>query len=333
MQMKKIIIILLGILLIFSLTSCAPSRRQPVVVDFHEGTDGLELKFLERSPPDEVYEGDIFPLTVEMHNKGAEDITNGALLFSVERQYVHIPHEYTEGLAQFSLMGRSTYDPVGGIDRKSVQLTAGTLDPQSETHTTIVSVTACYPYKTAATAQVCVDTDIFGQREEEKVCKPVMLKMGTVTKEGQELPKGQGAPIAVTKIEQKMLQHPDNPEMVRPQYLIYVRNMGDGLPVASNVYQNACRATGISKQSWNVVGARVYLSDRSMQLNCRPKLDPNSADLRGHIKLEKKEDFVQCTYDPGILKTQGTYTAPLMIDLDYGYTLTISKNVMIRKQV
>jgi len=29
----------------------------------------------------------------------------------------------------------------------------------------------------------------------------------------------------------------------------------------------------------------------------------------------------------------GTYTTPLMIDLEYGYTFTISKNVLIRRQV
>jgi hypothetical protein len=288
---------------------------------------------MARSPPDEVYVGDIFPLAVEIRNRGAYGIANGKLLFGVEQEYVQIPPEYTENLINFNLDGRTAYDPIGGVLRETVQLRAKSLDPQSETHTTAVSVTACYPYKTEATAQVCVDTDIFGQRQEQKICTPTTLSMGTYTKGGQELPKGQGAPIAITKIEQKMLQHPGNPDAVKPQYTIYVKNMGGGLPVASRYYQNACRATGVPRDALNVVGARVYLSDRSMQLDCKPKLEQGSADKKGHIKLEKDEDFIKCTLEEGVAKTAGTFNSPLMVDLDYGYTFTVSKSVLIRKQI
>ena len=327
--MKNAILILIASLLV---AGCMGPTTEPTA-PAHEGTDGLQIEFISRSPPDEVYVQDIFPLSIEIRNKGAYDITNGKLLFGVEEEYINIPSEYKEDLINFNLNGRTAYDPIGGIVRETVQLSARSLDPQSETHTTIVSVTACYPYKTEATAQVCVDTDIFGQRQEEKICTPTTLSMGTYTEGGQDLPKGQGAPIAITKIEQRMLQHPTNTEAIKPEYTIYVKNMGGGLPVASRYYQNACRATGVPRDALNVVGARVYLSDRSMQLDCKPKLDPNSADKMGHIKLEKDEDFIKCELSEGVAKTAGTFNSPLMIDLDYGYTFTVSKNVLIRKQV
>jgi hypothetical protein len=331
--MKKIQkkLLLFGILLVFAI-SCVPER--PVDIRVHEGTEGLKMDFLESSPPDEVYVGDIFPVTLDMQNKGAYDIERGVIALGIEEGYVEIRSpEYMDKLLGFDILGRSAYDPIGGIDRKTIVLKARGLDPQSETHTTTVAVTTCYPYKTEATAHVCVDTDIYGQRQAEKVCTPQTLGMGIIKRGGQELPRGQGAPIAITKIEQKMMMHPENDELIKPQFMIYVKNMGDGLPIDVGVYEEACTATGISNQAWNVVGARVYLSDRSVQLNCTPKLEPGSGSKAGYIKLEKQEDFIKCTLEEGISKAMGTYTTPLMIDLIYGYTFTISKEVLIRRQV
>ena len=331
-KITKIFLVITALLLIFAALGCAPTGR-PVEIKVHEGTEGLKMEFLEKSPPDEVYVGEKFPLTVELSNKGAFDIKNGVFALGIERDYIWAPSEYIDNPIKFDLMGRSAYDPIGGFDRKTIELTAKNLDPQSETHTTTVALTACYPYRTEATAQVCIDTDIYGRRLEEKVCTTETLSMGTIEREGQELPRGQGAPIAITKIEQKMMPHNESDELITPTFMIYVRNMENGLPVDINVYDRACLATGISKQAWNVVSAKVYLSDRSVQLDCTPKLDPKSSDKTGHIKLEKQEDFIRCSLNEGIPKTLGTFTTPLMVDMDYGYTFTISKNVMIRRQV
>jgi hypothetical protein len=85
---------------------------------------------------------------------------------------------------------------------------------------------------------------------------------------------------------------------------------------------------------WNVADARVYLSDKGSQLDCAPKLVSTSQDKAGYIKLSRKEgekNTVKCRLKEGISKTKGTYTAPLLIELDYGYTFTISKNVLIKK--
>lgn len=329
---KRKLMFIFVALFIFAVASC---QMQPQIPEIrvHEGTEGLTMKFLEKSPPDEVYVGDMFPLTIELHNKGAYDIENGVIVLGIEKDYIWASGEYEDKPIKFDLLGRSTYDPIGGVDRKTINLNAKGLGPQSETHTTTIAATTCYPYRTEATAQVCVDTDVYGQRLAEKVCTPETLSMGTIGIEGQELPRGQGAPIAITKIEQKMMMHPENDELIKPRYMIYVKNMQNGLPVDIDVYDKACTSTGISKQVWNVVRARVYLSDRSIQLDCAPKLDTESADKAGHIRLEKKEDFIKCVLEEGVHKTRGTFTTPLMIDLDYGYTFTISKNVLIRKQV
>jgi hypothetical protein len=156
--------------------------------------------------------------------------------------------------------------------------------------------------------------------------------MGTKTHEGQELPKGQGAPIAITRVEQKMMPHEEE-DLIMPTYMIYVKNMGDGLPVELGLFEEACKATGISKEAWNVVGLNAYLSDRSNQLDCTPKYENPPESMTGYIKLEHDEDFIRCTLRQGIPKSRGTYTTPLMIDMVYGYTFTVSKQVLVRKQI
>jgi len=333
MKNTKIIMGLIAIFVILAASGCGPQKQQ-IEVRVHEGTEGLKMSFIEKSPPDEAYEGERMQLVVELRNKGAYDIeyNQGLLVLGIEREYVSAPDEFVQNPIMFSLTGRSLYDPIGGFDRKTIPLTVKTLGPQIETLTTNIAVTACYPYRTEAAAQVCVDSDIYGQREQEKVCTPQTLSMGTIQREGQELPRGQGAPIAVTKIEQKMLPH-ERDDMVKPSYMIYVKNMEDGLPVDIDTYDKACAGIGMQKRTLNVVKANVFLTDRNaqMQLNCTPKVI--EAGKAGYIKLEDKEDFIKCTYEEGILKAMGTYTTPLIIDLDYGYTFTISKSVLLRKYV
>ncbi len=324
---------LITVFIILAASGCGPQKQQ-LDIRVHEGTEGLKMNFLGKNPPDEAYEGERFPLIIELKNKGAYDIefNKGVIVIGLEQEYVSAPGEFVDNPILFSLPGRSLYDPVGGFDRKTIPLTVSTLGPQIETITTNVAVTACYPYRTEAAAQVCVDSDIYGQKQQEKVCTPQTLSMGTIQKEGQELPRGQGAPIAVTKIEQKMMPH-DREDMVKPSYMIYVKNMEDGLPVEIDSYDKACAGVGMQRRTLNVVKANVFLTDRSVQtqLDCTPKVI--EAGKAGYIKLEKKEDFIKCTFEEGIPKALGTYTTPLIIDLDYGYTFTISKSVLLRKYV
>jgi len=333
MNSKKIILFLVTIFIIFTISGCGPQSTN-IEVRIHEGTEGLEMTFLEKSPPDIVYSGDRFPVTVELRNKGAFDIESnrGLIVLGVEREYVDVPSEFIDSPIRFTLNGRSLYDPIGGIDRRTINLEARDLGPQMEVITSTVAVTTCYPYKTEATAQVCVDSDIYNERVQEKVCAPQTLSMGSISVEGQELPQGQGAPIAITEIEQTMMSH-DSENLIKPTYIIHVRNMGEGIPVEIGSYEKACSGTGIEKRTLNVVKAKVYLSDTNTQLDCRPKLDSSSSDLAGHVKLEQEEDTIRCELKQGVPKALGTFTTPLIIDLDYGYTFTISKPVMIKKQV
>ena len=55
------------------------------------------------------------------------------------------------------------------------------------------------------------------------------------------------------------------------------------------------------------------------------------------IRLREKEDIIRCTYEKdtngieGIDENIDPYTAQLKIELDYGYTFSISKDIIIEK--
>lgn len=330
---SKIIAAFQLIVVLLVIAGCAPGTNTSISnVNLKEGTEGLVLKFMDRAPPNEVQPGQKFQMIVELTNKGSYDIKRGVLVLGLEKNYIATTQEFEDQPVYFDLEGRTLYNPIGGMYRKTIPLNAGALGSQQETQTTNIAVTACYPYKTQTTAQVCIDTDIYGEKQIQKACIAETISMGTVKSKDAEVPKGQGSPIAITRVEQKMLSH-ENDELITPEFVIHIANVGGGIPTSAKAYEDACRASGPDSKMWNVVDARVYLSDKSAQLDCTPKLVSASQDKAGYIKLSKKEEenTVRCRLKEGISKTKGTYTAPLLVELDYGYTFTVSKSVLIKK--
>jgi hypothetical protein len=311
--MKKLIIIIIALLV---LSSCGVP--QPKEVKVHEGSDGLVIEFERMAPPDTAFEGEALPITIKMANRGAYDITNGFYSISVEKAYMNLEGE---NIDTFSVNGKSPYDLEGGtlIIRRGVF--AGELDPMTQTLSSTISVTACYPYQTTATANVCIDTDLFGQNP-DKVCSANDISFPS---------GGQGAPIGITSIEPKMKQHPEDNTKIIPQFLIYIRNMGNGQAIEPSKTRDSCTGASIDPEFWNTAEVKVKLIDK--QLDCTPKINPNSASLEGHIKFSRdasREDFIKCELKEGISRSLGTYTSALSIEIDYGYTTTISRTVQIK---
>ena len=69
-------------------------------------------------------------------------------------------------------------------------------------------------------------------------------------------------------------------------------------------------------------------------MECR--INKEKDPLPATIRLRDKEDIVRCTLEPSegvelIDISRDAYTAPLKIELEYGYTFTISKDIIIEK--
>ncbi len=322
-------LILIGIVLIFVVSGCSEGglgrgKKNPITeVDVRKGTDGLKIEFLPNSPPQNVFAEIGFPISLKIKNIGAFDIAednketsqieSGIVVFGFEKAYMDIP----EGKVLFDVKGKSIYAPLGDEEFIIVNARAGAIGPQSETHPSTIFATACYPYETIFGASVCIDTDIIG--ESEKGQKACIVKDLAFT-------NGQGAPVSVTKVETRMLPQDDG--KIKPHFLIYVKNAGNGQVINISKIDRACSSEQLDYKDFNTLKVNATLS--GVELDCDPA---EGMQKTAEARLRDKEDLIRCTYDGGggIDAGLDAYVAPLRVELDYGYTFTISKNIIIEK--
>lgn len=309
------------------------------------GTDGLLAEFAKTAPPPRVFESSNFPILLRIRNNGAYSIDNnpnkpaligGFLALSREKDYVPTlkleenSRTYSIGddgnKARFFVDGKTTINPRGDEIIMSYTATTGKLDPQSETKPSTVTATLCYPYQTVLSATVCIDPDVAGVRPGKKVCNVKDISFNN----------GQGAPIAVTKIESQMIPAEDE---IKPQFLIFVENRGKGNPVNLVGYFDACGSrSDYEKDSWNVATVKVYKSgteaDPASQLVCTPSLKNSQGaidETTGFLRFRDNKDFVRCTFKNGEPKSSEAFESPLKIVIDYGYVQSIAANFFIEK--
>jgi len=171
-------------------------------------------------------------------------------------------------------------------------------------------ITNCYLYATYAAPLVCVDPTPF--TEGKKVCYP---KMYTGT-------KGQGAPVAVTIIEQE-----NTPRQA--VFTIHIKNVGRGdvydpgkLEMCSPYFPGR-----VTNNDLNVVYiGDVRVSGDLQMLDCTPndfvRLNPDT-----------REGIVTCAYNIPFSGLRSAYMTPLVIELWYGYSQTMQKQVTIKRAI
>lgn len=298
--------------------------------NIHTGTQGIEMSFLGNAPPAQLIappEGERteFQVGVKIDNKGAYDIKDGNLLLNVEKDYMEIKDWQIgeEKMIQigasgektsFELKGRSQIDLIGEGVVAIANVEALPLESQSITHTSGITMTACYDYETLASADVCIDTDINSMKSIEKTC----------TAQDISLSGGQGAPVSVDKIEVKML--PESQDFVRPQFVIHISNQADGMVLRRDKIRDACSSTPLNPEDINVISVYdVSFSGYSLMAG-HIKCSPDKVKLRG------SDSRIVCTVEKGVIKTDmETYRTQLQVTLKYGYSQSISADVEIAR--
>lgn len=311
--LKHLIVIAIIIALSSFLTACNSNNTSTniEVVDVHTGTEGLVAEFVKQNPPQTVFidttgsQGTQFSSMLTIENKGAANINFGYLNLLIEKDYVQFTDDVQNPMT-ISLAGKTQDNPYGGQIDKSFSMSAK-LDGNSYSKKTQVTALFCYDYETNAVAQVCIDTDVLNQRVGQKACTPTDQTLSS-----------QGAPVAITKIETRMVSKDDT---IIPSILIYVQNKGKGQVLNYNpaYIRSACTNEPKNTDTWNVISVEAILGND--QLTCTP----------APLHLKNKEDFVKCELPSGIDKTRSAYTSTLQISLRYGYTSTISKEIELKR--
>ncbi len=301
---KEHIIFSVIVLILFILSGCdfqfgSSTEFNPEV---HKGSEGLSIEILKNTPPDEIYEDEIFKIVARLINKGAYAINNGVVSLTYEKEFVDL---LSNQKITFDLKGKDVYNTYDDEDLAVFDLKAKLLDPMSEVHTSLLLLTSCYDYETIASFQVCIDTNIYQIRpEDEKICTVKDLSS-----------TGQGGPLVVTRVEQDI----SGGEYIIPHYKIYLQNKGKGEVIKYGKKDEACSSVGITGDDYNVVElidvefSNYKLSNKDIK--CTPDV----------VKLKNREAMIRCYLDKNVIKnTDPSFVTSLKIHIRYGYTETES---------
>jgi len=310
MEPNKInkIILLITIILVLFISGCItnPFGTTTTQDDLRTGRQGILMEFLNNAPPSEIYEDYPFQIGVILENVGASDIKNGFISFTVEEAYMELMNQNDESVS-FNLKGKSVSLPTGDQLVKIIKGKTKEIDGQSEKHESSILANVCYQYQTKKDITTCIDTDVYELKKMQKVCT---VRDITLTP--------QGAPVSITKIESEMLPAEDD-NLIKPAFKIHISNVGNGEVIDKDKISDICSSDPVDYKELNIVDIKVMLSNE--ELECKPI----------PLKLKYDNDVVRCILEKGVLKEKATYTAPLTIELNYGYTYSISEKIIIKK--
>jgi hypothetical protein len=278
---------------------------EPEKIEYRKGTHALEMAFLENFPRDEIKEGQAFQAIIEVQNKGAYDINDLVLsLTGIKEQYTQVLDQPKLKIIE-NLAGKSLDYPEGSKEIVTFNLKNEKRLP-TDKHTELIKIDACYKYQTIASAEICINPSSQIVVAQSAISCP---QDKTVSLSG-----GQGAPIAITKIEQ--ITTPVNIEqgIYELDLKLHISHLGKG-----NVFlEQGCNNGGIVRIQ--DINFHNYQLGRGI-----------SCDFEGErtFVLEKKDNILKCNAQ--IDSAIGTFTTPLIITLEYWYEDSISKTIEVEK--
>jgi len=285
--------------LMLLIVACVPIDDPNSNVEYRVGTEGLVVYFGD-SPPPKVYEGSELHLYLELRNRGAFDLESGAgtIYLSGFDPGAMDFDGYSNGYASQitpEILGKDPYMMDGGYEL--LDWGGGEVSvPFGESYKPTIMATSCYQYQTIATPTVCVISDP-GSIIKTDVCRPETITLAS-----------QGAPVAVTKVEEEIMQQQIN-------FVVTVENVGNG-KVINSENMDKC-PFNLKHTDINIVEVDMQLSDQGDAV-CKP------ADKK--VRLVDGKGIIHCVIN---VEMETSYTTPLVITLDYGYSSSVTRQLEI----
>lgn len=308
--MKKVVLSILIVLLLVLVGCGRGPTEQREQENYHTGIRGIEMEFVRNAPPYRVYEGDSLDISIRLKNRGAYPVSEtlkGKLEIS-GFDPVSINGVWDGGnWMPVDLEGRNQFNPEGGEDVMAYRDRDGVHVPfDADYYEPTILVHSCYEYKTIADPIVCIDPDPYAIVEERKVCYIRDISYGRG--EGG----GQGAPIAVTSVEEEVGSD-------QIYFRIYVANLGGGSVMLPRAY-NDC-PFDVEFEDLDKITAKVKLPYDASP-DCTPK-----GTASDPIWLRNGRGFIFCKFSKPA--TESAYETTLNVELEYVYSSSIYKQIKI----
>jgi hypothetical protein len=269
------------------------------------GTQGVELEFLQDSPPPLIYDLNELVSILEVKNLGNFDLRQDQCFVQItgfDPTIIGGDFNVLQSCAQNLplLGGKNLYNVQGDVNQLEFTSADITL-PDVPDYAPTLKYNVCYNYRTKATPSICIDPLRFQISPDQRACDyrtPVTVRAG------------QGGPVGVSFVKSEMING-------KAIFEINIRNMGMGRVLSPYADLNSCGDISLSRTDFDRVGYAVQLGTGIFG-DCKP--------LDGIVRLHNNNGKILCTFP-----TPGTsaFTTPLTIDLDYSYWTWYDKQVRI----
>ena len=305
-------------------------NTQSAIPEIYTGTDGVDVAFSPESVPRSIAAGSSTDVVLLVSNKGA--VATPVAEITVKDTRGAFTLQSAKGTDKFAFFNplivgvldgkESPPSATGGFE--GIVLTMKAKDFWKNEKGEIVEnsidtgliATVCYDYGTKLTANICVDAAPYSFQKQRKPCDytvPLVFN------------KGQGAPVAVTRIE--TLDPDKSGGYVRPRFKIFIANVGTGVvinkdPAKLNLFCAAPDGSASKADNTPTVNIirveKVRLNDKD--LKCSDTKDGVTDKVLSGIA---SKDYIVCNYDgTDFADGSGTFATPLTVELSYGYTFT-----------
>ena len=179
------------ILVVVFLVSCGSSGRgdgEGTTQNFKQGSSEVNVGFLKNAPPDKIYQDSAFAIIAELDNQAAYDVINGHLeIVNLDPKYFQmnvIEHDFE------ILQGRSLVNPAGEKEFFEFDGTAQQLFQNAEQYVAPYSLEMSYSSTMEFADTFCINQNVYD-----------VYDSGCQVQNSHSF-GGQGAPLAVTQIEE-----------------------------------------------------------------------------------------------------------------------------------
>ncbi|MEM4337019.1 MAG: hypothetical protein QXG86_03375 [Candidatus Woesearchaeota archaeon] len=309
----KTLIIILGIIAIFVLSSCAQQETKTKAATFVGGTKGLVFEFVKEAPPDNVFDGGKFPFSVniKIKNAGEWEIPSGAQITTEisgidPTDYGLTPANLKKNPYQGLLPTR--LDPNGNIIEGDILIVdfpgfnyRKTLFGDIKAN---IKADVCYSYGTKAVSAICVKKDL--SSSDPSVCR--------VTED--KAISNSGAPVQITSL--KEAQGGTDKVIIT----LLIKHVGSG-----QIFEKGSGCPNLLEKK-----DKVYLKiDTGMSgLTCtglQTAAGQPATGSEGYAILYGGERQITCTQPTG---GQGDFEKLVSIIVEYDYNEFITKEITIK---
>ena len=190
--MKKSFILILALTLSLLLSACGGQNQgqgEVNEIDYKQGTNGIQLEFLENLPPKTLFEESSSTIAVRVTNAGAYDARSTEISILGFDQ-IKIETLETKKSTASLLAGKSTENPAGDQEIINFPIQVKQITDGAEEYEANYFVKASYLYTNELVDTVCINPAPYNT-----------FDSGCDTPD-QKTYHGQGSPLVVSKIEQ-----------------------------------------------------------------------------------------------------------------------------------